>query len=165
MTVALPLALAGAATVLAAGVIAEAHWRDVALVNETPSLPKGLYLRAPDQRLRRGKVVAITQPPSARAYLASLHMPSDVKLLKRIVATPGDLVCREGETLRWPRGDMRAFEHDRRGVPLPSWTGCRRLGADQLLVLGDTPTSFDSRYFGPVRADSVTGIYVEALRW
>jgi conjugative transfer signal peptidase TraF len=165
MTVALPLALAGAATVFAAGVIAESRWRDVALVNETPSLPRGLYVRATDQTLRRGDVVAIAQPPGSRGYLASLHMPSDVKLLKRIVATAGDEVCREGDKVRWSGGGVQAFSHDRRGVPLPSWSGCRRLGDDQLLVLGDTPTSFDSRYFGPVRAASVTGVYVEALRW
>jgi conjugative transfer signal peptidase TraF len=166
MKIGLPLGLGAAAAILVAlSAAAKAAWPDVVLVNETPSLPKGLYLRVPDRRPSRGAIVAIAQPQSARAYLATLQMPPDVKLLKRIVATAGDEVCREAGTVRWSGGEVRAYERDRRGVPLRSWRGCRRLGDDQLLVLGDTPTSFDSRYFGPVRAASVSGVYVEALRW
>jgi type IV secretory pathway protease TraF len=157
----------GAAAVIAltAGVTAKAAWPDPLLVNETPSLPKGLYLRVPDQAPRRGSVVAIDQPRTARGYLATLRMPEGVKLLKRVVATPGDEVCRAGGRLHWPGGEVRALARDRRGVGLPAWRGCTRLGPDQLLVLGDTATSFDSRYFGPVSVADVSGIYVEALRW
>jgi conjugative transfer signal peptidase TraF len=166
MRVALSLGLGAAAViVLAAGTAARAAWPDPVLVNETPSLPKGLYLRVPDKAPRRGSVVAIAQPRNAQAYLATLHMPVEVKLLKRVVAAPGDEVCREGGRLRWPGGAVRALGRDRRGVGLPAWRGCRRLGPDQLLVLGDTATSFDSRYFGPVRVADVSGVYVEALRW
>jgi conjugative transfer signal peptidase TraF len=162
----LPLGLgAAAAIVVAVGAAAKTAWPDVVLVNETPSLPKGLYLRVPDRRPSRGAVVAIAQPKAARGYLASLHMQADVKLLKRVAATPGDEVCRDRDVLRWPGGDVRAFARDRRGVALPSWSGCARLRPDQLLVLGDTATSFDSRYFGPVRRANVSGVYVEALRW
>jgi type IV secretory pathway protease TraF len=137
----------------------------LALINESPSLPKGLYLRSMDQTPRRGAVVAVAPPPSARPYLASLGMPAHVPLLKRVAATGGAQVCRANGWLRWPGHAARALSRDRRGAPLHAWSGCRRLGDDELLVMGDTPTSFDSRYFGPVRRSSVTGVYGEALRW
>jgi type IV secretory pathway protease TraF len=92
-------------------------------------------------------------------------MPHAAPLLKRVAAGSGDHVCRQGADLEWRGGAVRALSRDRRGLGLPAWAGCRRLAADELLVLGDTPTSFDSRYFGPVRRTAVEGVYVEALTW
>jgi conjugative transfer signal peptidase TraF len=137
----------------------------LALVNESPSLPKGLYLRSWNQRPRRGAVVALEPPAPARRYLHSLGMPASVPLLKRIAALAGEQVCRNGRELHWSDREAMALPRDRRGSALAAWSGCRRLAADKLLVMGDTPTSFDSRYFGPVRRSSLTGVYVEALRW
>jgi len=39
------------------------------------------------------------------------------------------------------------------------------LRTDELFVLGDTPGSFDSRYFGPIRRAQVEGVYRETLTW
>ena len=48
---------------------------------------------------------------------------------------------------------------DRWGRPLPSWQQCRRLRSGELFLLSVTnPASFDSRYFGPVRATAVIGV-------
>ena len=45
------------------------------------------------------------------------------------------------------------------GRPLHGWPQCRRLQADEVFLLSATnPTSFDSRYFGPVHAADVIGI-------
>jgi type IV secretory pathway protease TraF len=137
----------------------------LALVNASPSLPEGLYLRSLDQSLRPGAVIALEPPPPARRYLAGLGMPARVPLLKRIAATSGDEVCRTGRKLQWPGHAVWALTRDRRGAQLPTWSGCRRLARDQLLVLGETPTSFDSRYFGPVRRTRLRGVYVEAFKW
>jgi len=137
----------------------------LALVNESLSIPRGLYLRAVDQHPGSGAIVAVTPPPDARRYLAALGMPAATPLLKRVAATGGEEVCRQGAELEWRARAVRALVRDRRGVALPHWSGCRRLGSDELLVLGDTPTSFDSRYFGPVPRSGVEGVYVEALTW
>lgn len=137
----------------------------VAVINETPSLPPGLYLRRPGAPLSRGAVVTVRQPQKARSYLSALGVPGDLRLLKRIAATGGDRVCaRDG----WILAPDRTV-----AVPMlvgadraaPVWTECRRLGPDEVFVLGDTPNSFDSRYFGPVRHDAVEGIYQEVIRW
>jgi len=136
----------------------------LALVNESPSLPEGLYLRTHGPATR-GTVVAIPQPDEARAYLGGQGMPADVLLIKRVAATAGDRVCRRGSDLVTPGRTVRVLDRDRRGVDLPGWTGCRRLVRDELFLLGDTGTSFDSRYFGPVRRATVTGVYRETLTW
>jgi type IV secretory pathway protease TraF len=148
----------------AGGLVAHATPR-LALINESPSIPRGLYVRAFDQSPRPGAIVAVQPQPPARRYLGALGMPAGTPLLKRIAAVAGDNVCRNSGEMRWPRGDARALTHDRRGAALPAWSGCRQLGADELLVMGDTPTSFDSRYFGPVRRSDLEGVYVEALTW
>jgi type IV secretory pathway protease TraF len=155
----------GALAALAALGLTARALPSLALVNESSSLPRGLYLRAPDQRLRPGAVVAVQPPPQGRRYLDGLGMPSGAPLLKRVAAVAGDRVCRRDADLDWPGGSVTAFARDRRGDGLPAWAGCRRLAADELLVLGDTTTSFDSRYFGPVRRAAVEGVYVEALTW
>lgn len=137
----------------------------IALINESPSLPKGLYIRMAGGRVEPGAIVAIPQPGSARAYLAGLGMPPDVQLLKRVSAVGGDPVCSGEGTVRTPRTQVAVHRRDRRGVSLGAWRECRDLGPDELFLLGDTPGSFDSRYFGPVSRSAVTGVYREVLTW
>ena len=137
----------------------------VALVNESPSLPRGVYARVPSKTIALGSVVAIPQPAGSRAYLGSLGMPADVLLLKRVAAVGGERVCgRNGivETARWR---VEARPQDRRGVRLVAWQECRVLRANEVFLLGDTPGSFDSRYFGPVSRSEITGVYREVLTW
>jgi conjugative transfer signal peptidase TraF len=137
----------------------------LALVNESPSVPRGVYLRQPDGAPERGAMVALPQPPLARRYLGTLGMPEDVLLIKRVVAVGGDPVCRQGQAVRTPGRVVPVLERDGRGAALPAWTGCRRLAPDELFLLGDTPGSFDSRYFGPVRTRDLEGVFRETLTW
>jgi len=134
------------------------------LLNETPSLPRGLYLRSAAPPTP-GAVVAVAPPQAVRPYLASLGAPAEARLLKRVAAGPGEIVCRDGQRLSGPWGEVIALARDRRGWALPVWRGCRRLQADELVVLGDSAASFDSRYFGPVRLAAIESVYKEAWRW
>lgn len=62
------------------------------LLNETSSVPRGLYrltVSGPGARVQAGDVVAVRPPVSARAYLEDLGAPRDARLLKRVVAGPG----------------------------------------------------------------------------
>lgn len=134
------------------------------LVNETLSAPRGLYVRT-QADLVVGQRVAITQPTAARPYLEGLGVAPGVPLLKRIVATEGQAVCSRGGRLEWPGGAAAVLRRDRAGRLLPEWRGCRLLRRGELLLVGDTPLSFDSRYFGPAPATSVLGAYREVLTW
>ena len=136
-----------------------------ALVNESPSVPRGLYLRLGASSPGLGEIVGLRQPLMARPYLGSLGMDPDVLLLKRLAGGPGDRVCREGQTVVTPRGRVHALAADGQGRPLPTWRGCRRLGRDEVFLLGDTAASFDSRYFGPVPVEEMTGVYRAVLSW
>jgi len=136
-----------------------------ALVNESPSLPRGLYLRDWGAAPARGAVVAFPQPEEAKPYLGLWGMPSDVMLIKRVAAVEGDEVCADRSLLRTPERTVLIRGRDRAGLALPRWTDCRRLDPGELFLLGDTETSFDSRYFGPVRAEQLAGVYTEAVRW
>ena len=134
------------------------------LINESPSLPRGLYLRT-GPPIERGAVVAIAQPAAARAYLMRLGMPGDVLLLKRVAAVEGDRVCAWPGTVRMPGREVRRLDRDRQGKALPAWRECRLMARDELFLLGDTPGSFDSRYFGAVRRAEAKGVYQEVLTW
>jgi len=136
-----------------------------ALVNESPSLPRGIYLRDWNGEPRRGAIVAFEQPEKARGYLSLWGMPSDLMLLKRVAAVGGEEVCNENGLLHTPERLVPVLGRDRAGLPLPEWSGCRRLGPGELFLLGDTRTSFDSRYFGPVRVEQLHGVYKEGVRW
>jgi type IV secretory pathway protease TraF len=47
---------------------------------------------------------------------------------------------------------------DRKGRPLPAWTGCRTVFGDQVFLLNDSaPDSFDGRYFGPTDRRGIVG--------
>lgn len=155
---------AAVAAACAAGLIAP-RTPAPALINESPSLPRGVYLRFGEATPGRGATVAVPQPPAARAYLAGLGMPGDVRLLKRVAAAAGDRVCRIDDRIAAGRRVVFARRKDHRGVPLPQWRGCRRLGPGEVFLLGDTPGSFDSRYFGPVRVADLDGVYREVLTW
>jgi hypothetical protein len=157
-------AVAPAAGLLAFGAVA-AQRPAVVLINESPSLPQGVYVRTDAGNLGRGAVVALRQPEVVRPYLARQGMPAEVRLIKRVAATGGDAVCSDGRRLIAPMRTVRIRARDRAGVALPAWRGCRRLAADERLVLGDTPSSLDSRYFGPVRTAQIEGVYREILTW
>jgi type IV secretory pathway protease TraF len=58
------------------------------------------------------------------------------------------------------------FPTDRQGRPLPVWRGCRTLAADEIFPLSTVlPTSFDGRYFGPIRTSVVLGIARPLWTW
>lgn len=137
----------------------------VALVNETRSLPRGLYLRRFGGDIRRGATAAANQPEAARAYLESLGAPADMLLLKRVAAVGGDLVCSTDGRVTIPDGAVGVLVQDQRGAVLKAWTDCRRLEADEVFLLGDAIESFDSRYFGPVARSEIRGVYTAVGTW
>ena len=108
-----------------------------------------------------GSVVLTTLPPDAAALAAQRgYLPARVPLLKRVGATAPQHVC-VFDALAWIDGVPVAAVRpaDRLGRPLPSWPQCRQLRPDELFLLSSSnPASFDSRYFGPVRASAVIGV-------
>ncbi|RZI61470.1 MAG: S26 family signal peptidase [Zymomonas sp.] len=126
--------------------------------NASASMPTGLYVLRPQGKVERGAIVVAWLPADMRGFAARRgYLPASVPAIKRVAAIAGDLVCaRSGVVAVNGRHVAQARSRDGAGRPLPSWTGCRRLG-QAVLLLGDDPGSFDGRYFGEIDADRVIG--------
>jgi type IV secretory pathway protease TraF len=59
---------------------------EVFLVNITPSVPMGLYVRDFSAPVAVGEIVAVDQPAPARRVLGPLGFPTEAALLKRVAA-------------------------------------------------------------------------------
>ena len=99
-------------------------------------------------------------PDSVRTLAAERgYLPVNVPLVKRIVGVGGDIICAIGDAISINgRPVATRLQRDRFGRPLPSWSGCRRLGDGEVFLLMEgVADSFDGRYFGPVPASSIIG--------
>ena len=128
--------------------------------NSSESVPLGLYsLLATDQR-HVAELVAVLPPEPLATFLADGgYLPRGVPMLKRVLALPGQTVCRNGLTISVDAIEMgQAREHDSRGRPLPVWQGCRLVGDGELFLMNwQSEDSLDGRYFGPIPASSIIG--------
>lgn len=128
--------------------------------NVTASAPVGLYVVLPAGDPVRGQLVLAKLPaPVARFAAAREYLPLGVPVVKKIAGLSGDVICGRGNSL-FINGRWAAHRRSRDGLgrPLPLWRGCRRLSAQQLLLLmANKRSSFDSRYFGPVRRSAILG--------
>ncbi|MER9436354.1 signal peptidase I [Mesorhizobium sp. M0618] len=127
--------------------------------NASASAPVGLY-RAASGSPARGDLVLV-HPPRPVADLAAerFYLPSNVPLIKRLAALPGEHVCTFGNAIIIG-GEIaaRRLATDTQHRPLPWWNACRKLAADEVFLLGsDKDRSFDSRYFGPVPTENIIG--------
>lgn len=97
--------------------------------NASESVPIGLYRLQPVDRLSVTDLVAIRPPEPLGTFLDfNGYLPIGVPMLKRILALPGQTVCRTGLKIAVDDVEVgQARERDARGRPLPVWQGCRLL--------------------------------------
>ncbi|MBB4303140.1 conjugative transfer signal peptidase TraF [Rhodobium orientis] len=130
------------------------------LWNASASAPVGLYLIQPDEHLEVPDLVAIV-PPAPLAHMLEQrgYLPLGVPLLKRIVALPGQRVCRNGRAVTVDGiATAEAKKQDLVGRALPVWQGCRRIADGEVFLLNwQHPDSLDSRYVGPLPRDAIIG--------
>lgn len=128
--------------------------------NASESVPIGLYSVQPAGRLAVTNLVVAMPPQPLAAFLAERrYLPIGVPVIKRILALPGQSVCRSGLLISVDGIEMgAALEHDRYGRALPTWQGCRVIAEGEVFLMNwDEPRSLDSRYFGPVPLSAVVG--------
>jgi conjugative transfer signal peptidase TraF len=133
---------------------------DLLLYNSSPSIPVGFYLRV-NEPVQMRTIVTVRAAEVAPGYAAVRSFTGDGdRFIKRIVASEGDRVCAQADRIAINGRTIahRAWQ-DSMGRLLPQWNGCRLLRSDEMFLLGETPDSFDSRYFGIVRADQVEGVW------
>ena len=133
----------------------------VLLYNPSLSAPVGWYRVTPSETFSVGDHVAAWLPAEAETLAASRgYLPKHTPVIKMVAAGPGDRYCIEnGYILFDKRAPLRILSSDGQKRALPAMTdGCRRLSAGECMLISDrVATSFDSRYFGPVREDRIIG--------
>jgi conjugative transfer signal peptidase TraF len=141
-------------------------------VNESPSLPIGIWRVSPLERdLRRGDIISFCPPDTPafreawrRGYLSTGHCEGGYEpLLKPVAAIAGDRVSGTDDGISINGrliASSKRLNRDGLGRILPS-PGAR----DVIVAKGEVwvissynPLSFDSRYFGPVPISSIVGL-------
>jgi conjugative transfer signal peptidase TraF len=127
----------------------------------TPSMPKGVYWIEKNAPIDVGSIILFTPSPQADCLIKERKWgPKNLKflLIKPVVAKRGDhVLIRKGELYIngafW--GPVQKL--DSQGLPLPE------LHLDHFLLDGEYFTvsgyekSFDSRYFGVIKKESILG--------
>lgn len=143
------------------GVLALASGADRAplyMWNASASVPRGLYGLRPSNTRYVGELVAVVPPEPLATFLADgSYLPRGVSMLKRVLALPGQTVCRYGPTIFVDDIAIgRARERDGRGRLLPAWQGCHVIGAGELFLMNwQSADSLDGRYFGAIPSSAV----------
>lgn len=154
MTHKLWLGCAGLA--LAALALSDAQ-KDVVLFNHSPSVPVGFYVREPGDPAR-GTLVTVRARDVAPIEAAAHHYDDEGdRFIKRLAAIAGQHVCSDGHSLSVDGVTVAAVQN-RAGSPR-GWVGCRTLAPSEVLLLGDSADSFDGRYWGPVHASLIEGVW------
>lgn len=148
----------GLAAALAATLLAPPRPRLV--WNASASAPVGLYAVGDGAPLARGDMVIARVPVEFRLFAARRHyLPANIPLVKRVAAAGGDEVCAAGARVMVNgRLVARRLDRDGAGRPMPWWSGCAELrSGEYFLLMTDSPTSFDGRYFGATDAGDIVG--------
>jgi conjugative transfer signal peptidase TraF len=128
--------------------------------NASASVPIGFYAIRPAGALHVTELVVVRPPTALATFLDDRHyLAKGVPMLKRILALPGQTVCRTDRTITVDGVVMgAALDRDSRGRPLPTWQGCRVVAGDQVFLMNwQSEASLDGRYFGPLPASTIVG--------
>jgi conjugative transfer signal peptidase TraF len=128
--------------------------------NVSASVPIGLYQLQPTGNLFVTELVAIQPPePTAKFLADGEYLPRGVPMLKRVLALPGQTVCRDQLTVTIDNIEMgKARERDSRGRPLPIWQGCRVIAEGEVFLMNwQSADSLDGRYFGALPTTAIVG--------
>ena len=128
--------------------------------NASASVPIGLYAVHPARTLSITELVVVQPPQDLAQFLADRHyLPKGVPMLKRVLALPGQTVCRNARTITVDGIAMgEALDRDSQGRPLPVWQGCQRVADGQVFLMNwQSEDSLDGRYFGPLSRTTIAG--------
>ena len=128
--------------------------------NASESVPVGLYRVRPAGKLTVTDLVVAMPPEPLATFLAEGdYLPRGVPIIKRLLALPGQTICRKGPVIVIDGIEMgMAREFDSRGRPLPVWQDCRVIARGEVFLMNwDEPSSLDGRYFGALAASSIIG--------
>lgn len=126
----------------------------IIFLNQTASMPTGIYVKILSDKFKIGDIIVL------------YSKDKNCNLLKYIAAHEGDEYCLDFESTLWVNGfpvaqkSIVKYHSD-----LPAQSLCQTLKKDELLVLGEHPNSYDSRYFGPIKREQIIAQVKLVLAW
>jgi conjugative transfer signal peptidase TraF len=149
-------------------------------INTTHSIPVGLY-RTSSAPIEKGAHVLFCPPPHfnggvfelarERGYIGAGFCPGGYGyMMKRVLAVGRDVVKIDVDGVR-VNGELLPLsvpaKMDKAGRPMPHYrTSGVVLGDAEVLLMSDvSATSFDGRYFGPVRRAQIPSVIVALITW
>lgn len=148
-----------------------------ARINTSRSIPLGLYWTS-GAPVQKGAYVMVCPPPigvfieaKKRDYIGSGFCPGGFGyMMKKILAAKTDAVLIDVDGVR-VNGVLLPFSvpriADRAGRPLPRYPVLSfTLGQDEVLLMSDvSATSWDARYYGPVRTSQIATVITPVFTW
>lgn len=128
--------------------------KDIVYINNSPSLPMGIYLRIPMLWLNQDDYVVYSPPDDVinMALQRGWIEDSDVLFLKRVRGLPGDtysVTPIEGFYVNGKyQGQVEVM--DAKANPMPQHYGQHVVPLKSFLPGGEAVNSYDGRYTGPV---------------
>lgn len=153
----LRLWIGGAALALTGLAFTSGANKHLILFNHSPSVPVGFYLRTSGDPVRGMFVTVRARDVAPAEAAAHQYDGEDDHFIKRLAAVAGQTVCGDGRVLSVDGVEVATVQN-RVGAP-QGWVGCRRLASSEILLLGDSADSFDGRYWGPISADLIEGVW------
>ena len=128
--------------------------------NASASVPLGWYAVTDADGVKPGDIVVARPPARVEPLLVERsYLGRGVPFLKHVAAGEGAEVCRLADRVSVDGSVIAAaLQVDGHGRALPRWSGCRRLGPGEVLLVNrDATASFDGRYFGPTLTRDIVG--------
>jgi type IV secretory pathway protease TraF len=122
----------------------------------------------PAKTFHVGELVAVRPPEPLATFLNhNGYLPARIPMLKRVLAVPGQTICRIGPAISIDDIAVGAArDRDRRGRLLPKWQGCRVVAEGELFLMNwQSDDSLDGRYFGLLPTSSVIGRALPVWTW
>ncbi len=136
------------------------------LLNTTPSMPRGVWVRHAPYNKVSSTYVALT-PPQQALELGCVR--AHQVLIKHVWAREGEEVCvldRKLYKKSTPAQVIKTNAFTRTGEPLRlGFSGCQVIPPEHVFVLGQHPSSCDSRIFGAVPIHTIQGEITPVLIW
>lgn len=131
----------------------------LAMDYQTTTSIQGMHILIIDRKdtvIQKGNIYAFKSPDLRPFY------PEGVKIAKFNAAGPGDVIKIDENDQIWVNGKVtvyRGLEYakSKLGVEPLRFRGETILKDNQYWMLGDSPKSFDSRYWGPVGSERIIG--------
>jgi conjugative transfer signal peptidase TraF len=128
------------------------------LYNYTDSLPHGIYLLH-HGACSKGDLVAFIPSSGAKQLIRERHyLREDGYLMKYLAAEKGDHVCTDtGKLIVAGENYGEILSRDKEGRDLPRYHFCGILQEGYIVAVKGKNNSFDSRYFGPIKQETILG--------